>query len=108
MSGWELTHARAITPDGRIIVGDGRNPAGQQEAWIADLRPPSLGISRGADYVVLSWNTNAPGFILQQTASMLGSNTWTNVPTSPAEMSNRYVVTNNSDADRSFFRLIRP
>jgi probable HAF family extracellular repeat protein len=34
--GWELTMARGMSPDGRFIVGWGRNPQGQTEAWILD------------------------------------------------------------------------
>ena len=34
--GWELVMARGISPDGRFIVGWGRNPQGQIEAWLLD------------------------------------------------------------------------
>jgi probable HAF family extracellular repeat protein len=39
---WDLRRAYAITPDGRTIVGDGTNPAGENEAWLVHLpqRPP--------------------------------------------------------------------
>lgn len=36
---WELSSATAITPDGRTIVGIGRNPEGRSEAWIVNLAP---------------------------------------------------------------------
>lgn len=39
-SGWFLTAATAISGDGRVIVGNGINPAGQTEAWIWTLPPP--------------------------------------------------------------------
>jgi len=38
LSGWTLTTATAVTPDGRTIVGFGQSP--RPEAWIAHLGPP--------------------------------------------------------------------
>ena len=37
LTGWRLTEAKSISDDGTVIVGNGRNPAGQEEAWIARL-----------------------------------------------------------------------
>ena len=37
LTGWNLTHARAVSADGRVIVGYGTNPRGQTEGWIAHL-----------------------------------------------------------------------
>jgi len=37
LTGWTLSEARDISPDGRVIVGWGINPSGKQEAWIASL-----------------------------------------------------------------------
>jgi uncharacterized membrane protein len=34
---WRLTEATGISADGRIIVGNGTNPNGQTEGWIAEL-----------------------------------------------------------------------
>jgi uncharacterized membrane protein len=46
LSGWALTDATAITPDGNTIVGNGIDPQGQQEGWIVSLSssipPPTL------------------------------------------------------------------
>ena len=39
VSGWTLTSANAISADGFTIVGDGINPSGKYEAWVADLEP---------------------------------------------------------------------
>ena len=39
LTGWRLTEATGISDDGLIIVGNGRNPSGEREAWIADLAP---------------------------------------------------------------------
>jgi uncharacterized membrane protein len=37
LSGWTLNNATGISDDGTTIIGDGRNPAGQNEAWRAVL-----------------------------------------------------------------------
>jgi probable HAF family extracellular repeat protein len=40
LAGWALNFAHGVSADGRTIVGDGINPSGQQEAWIAVLGLP--------------------------------------------------------------------
>ncbi len=37
LTGWTLTEATAVTPDGRTVIGNGTNPSGQPQAWIATL-----------------------------------------------------------------------
>jgi probable HAF family extracellular repeat protein len=39
VSGWSLTSANGISADGFTIVGNGINPSGQSEAWVANLEP---------------------------------------------------------------------
>lgn len=55
LTGWTLTSAVAVSDDGAVIAGNGINPSGSEEAWIASvptiLTVPSLG-SSGA---VLLW-----------------------------------------------------
>jgi len=41
LTGWTLTAAQGISANGNTIVGYGRNPAGQSEAWIATVPEPS-------------------------------------------------------------------
>jgi hypothetical protein len=40
LAGWTLTEATVCSPDGRSIVGEGTDPAGNTEAWIARLDAP--------------------------------------------------------------------
>jgi probable HAF family extracellular repeat protein len=40
VAGWLLQSATGISADGRTICGDGINPMGQQEGWVAQLTPP--------------------------------------------------------------------
>jgi uncharacterized membrane protein len=37
VEGWRLTEATGISADGRIIVGNGTNPSGQNEGWVVAL-----------------------------------------------------------------------
>lgn len=38
LRGWQLETVTGISADGRVLVGQGRNPAGEAEGWIIDLR----------------------------------------------------------------------
>ena len=40
-SGWTLTNASAITPDGLVIVGSGFDDSAQSQGWVASLRCPA-------------------------------------------------------------------
>lgn len=44
LSGWTLLDANGISPNGRWIVGDGINPAGAREGWVAFLGSPACGL----------------------------------------------------------------
>jgi len=37
MTGWQLRSANGVSADGTVIVGDGVDPLGQSQAWIARL-----------------------------------------------------------------------
>ena len=43
LTGWTLYQARAISENGKVIVGYGRNPSGKTEAWRVDLSTPGDG-----------------------------------------------------------------
>jgi probable HAF family extracellular repeat protein len=42
VSDWTLNSATAISSDGFTIVGNGINPAGQYEGWVANLSPEAV------------------------------------------------------------------
>lgn len=44
LTGWTLNIAFAISDDGRTIVGEGTNPSGNTEAWIAPIPEPSTAL----------------------------------------------------------------
>ena len=41
LTGWKLTIAEGISGDGQTIVGQGFNPDGLREAWIATIPEPA-------------------------------------------------------------------
>jgi uncharacterized membrane protein len=43
LSGWQLTSVQTISADGNVIVGNGIDPAGHTEAWVAVVPEPATG-----------------------------------------------------------------
>lgn len=43
MTGWTLTEAVGVSDNGRVIAGNGKNPAGRSEAWIIQFPAPCPG-----------------------------------------------------------------
>jgi hypothetical protein len=43
-TGWTLASVRGISADGLTIAGEGRNPSGIPEGWIAVIPEPSTGL----------------------------------------------------------------
>jgi hypothetical protein len=108
LTGWQLSAAGGISSDGATIVGYGINPAGMTEAWIANLKPPSLAISRAPNHVVLWWETNTSGFVLEQTSLLSASSVWSAVTEPVFVLGDQNVVTNSVTQSPGFFRLRKP
>lgn len=110
LNGWQLTSARAVSTNGTVILGNGINPSGQQEAWIATIepvvatQPPPLSIHVDNTNCVLTWATNVVGFALQQSSDGSLTN-WTAVPIPPAVVGNQFAVTNPVTTTSAYFRL---
>jgi probable HAF family extracellular repeat protein len=49
LTGWKLTDPSTITPDGKVIVGQGTNPSGKQEAFRAVLGNPVTSVKTISD-----------------------------------------------------------
>jgi probable HAF family extracellular repeat protein len=59
LDGWRLHQANGISADGRTIVGDGINPNGNQEAWMATIpEPGSLTLLTLGSLLILSGSRN--------------------------------------------------
>ena len=108
LAGWQLKTARGISGDGNTIVGYGINPAGQTEAWIANLKPPSLAISRAPNHIILMWETNVSGFVVEQTSSLSASSVWIAVTEPVFVLGDQYVVTDSFTQSAAFCRLRKP
>jgi probable HAF family extracellular repeat protein len=104
LAGWQLCRATALSYDGNVIVGYGVNPSGQTEAWIANIAPPSLSISREGSNIVLSWATNAPGFMLQSANNLILSN-WVDSTTVPVIAGTEFTVMHGTSNSAQFYRL---
>ncbi len=63
LSGWTLRNAWDVSPDGRMIVGDGTNPSGQTEAWIVALCPDQDGDGLCDDWEVSGLDCDGDGTI---------------------------------------------
>jgi len=50
LTGWSLSITEGISDDGRVIIGYGRNPSGNTEAWMAVLAPLLTCVATG------NWN----------------------------------------------------
>ena len=67
--------------------------------------PPSLSISPAGTNVVLTWPTNATGFLLQCATNLVSPATWTSVASAPVILNGQNSVTNTGSAAARFFRL---
>jgi uncharacterized membrane protein len=52
LTGWEVREIQAVSNDGTTMVGQGKNPSGQTEAWIAHLDRCDNGIDDDGDGAV--------------------------------------------------------
>ncbi len=68
---------------------------------------PLLKINQQGTNVVLSWSTNAMGFVLQAKADFTTNTSWVIIATNPPVIGNQFVVTNGVSSTNNFYRLIK-
>jgi len=105
LTGWELTTARGLSSDGNTIVGWGKNPAGQDEAWIAAGLKPTLTIRRTNGTCSLSWPLSAADFTLQSSGQL--DSGWSDLAASLVTNANSVIVSQDLSASARFYRLAR-
>lgn len=69
--------------------------------------PPELSIGFSGEEAVLTWPTNADGFVLQATTNLADPLAWSSAMPPPAQANGQYAVTNTLSAGRMFYRLAR-
>lgn len=62
LTGWQLTTMRGISADGLTLIGNGLNPNGQFEAWIANLAPSTPGTTPNNPLLPTPDPSNPNGF----------------------------------------------
>ncbi len=89
--------------------------SGQDKGWVDQLNfttsrgsQPMLSISPVGNQVVISWPTNAVGFVLEANTNLVVSNAWTTVTNTPVVGGTQYTVTNSSSIANKFYRLRNP
>lgn len=105
LTGWELTSARGITPDGNTMVGSGINPAGHYEAWIATGLNPALTLRKTNETCWLSWPISAADFVLQSSDNLVSG--WSNVAGAVITNGTWVSVTLDLSWSARFYRLAR-
>ncbi|MSU58725.1 MAG: hypothetical protein EXS35_11235 [Pedosphaera sp.] len=70
--------------------------------------PPTLAATLAAGKILLAWTTNAPDFTLESAAALTNGVSWSAVGAPVNVIGNQFVVTNNTSAAASFFRLRWP
>jgi probable HAF family extracellular repeat protein len=76
LTGWTLTAATGITPDGNTIVGNGTDPSGQTEGWIVRLNGPPQPPITWANPANIVYGTPLGATQLDATASVPGTFTY--------------------------------
>lgn len=67
--------------------------------------PPQLTINLAGSDVVLTWPTNAPGFLLQSTTNLSSPAIWNTVHSEPVVVGGQNTVTNLISGAQQFYRL---
>jgi len=69
---------------------------------------PALNLTRAGNPSVLSWTTNAPGFLLEATPALSDFNSWAGVIAPVYLIGDQFVVTNSAAGASVFYRLRKP
>lgn len=82
LGGWRLVRATGISADGRTVVGEGLNPAGETEAWVAHL-----GVALEPEFGFLPLSLRAKKDARKPARSRLDLTALADLGTDPADLS---------------------
>lgn len=74
---------------------------------VADPSVPTLAMELAGTSAVLSWSTDAPGYILQSSTNLLLPTSWSAVTNAVLMVGNNFVVNLSAPEETKFFRLKR-
>lgn len=105
---WTVTRAPSANWSHVASSADGTQlVAGQYPGSIFIYRPTALDIGMADGNLTISWPTNVPGFILQQSTDVTSAN-WFNVPATPIITNSQYLVILPISEGGGLFRLMYP
>jgi hypothetical protein len=105
---WSITGI-ALQSGTNLITVTAHDAAGNSgnAALTVTYNLPALGIANQNSSIVLTWPTNAVGFILEYATNLPAAN-WTTNSSSPSIVNGQYTVTNTISNATKFYRLIKP
>jgi uncharacterized repeat protein (TIGR03803 family) len=99
----------ALVFSGETLYGTSQNGGSSGKGTVFRLSlgvsQPQLTIIRFQTNLVLTWPTNAVGFIVQSATNFVAPVTWTNVSSSPVIVNGRNTLTNTISGPQHFYRL---
>jgi uncharacterized repeat protein (TIGR03803 family) len=113
---FEFDGANGMTPYGDLALGPDGNlygtafQGGQNDYGVIyrlSLVPPTLSVRRSGPNVVLSWPTNAAGFVLIARSNLLATSPWTLVTNVPVIVGDQFVVTNATTSPSRYYGLVQ-
>lgn len=88
-----------------VVASDGQALA-QSPVWAFTTQPlPVLGISATATSVIISWSTNAVGFVLESATNLGPAAVWSQVLIAPIVSGTNNIVTDSISGNAKFYQL---
>lgn len=75
---------------------------------VVQIAPPQLTLALSGTNVILTWPSDATGFVLESASTLADGGDWQDFPTAPTEIDGQNVVTITATGPGSFFRLHQP
>ena len=90
-----------------VVASDGQ-AISESPVWAFTIQPlPQLAISLAASNVIITWSTNAVGFVLEESTNLGPAGAWIQVTNAPVISRTNYIVTDSIRQSTMFYRLTR-